>query len=214
MQFDVFLRLAHQELHRAVEAQRFFDGSVDQLRLAPQPLPQVRPVGQHVQQIAEQVRGGFVSGDQQQDVEADDLLLGKTHTVDLGVRNRTEEVARRMGLTLRDQLAKELRHLHQLGLARRGGRAGQRSGERVGPALEIGLARFRNAHHPRDDGDGQRRGESIDDVEVATERQRLDEIVGYPRDIGFDALQHRRRERLVHDRTQLRVARRIVSQRR
>jgi hypothetical protein len=60
MQIDVFVRFAHQELHRAVEAQRFLDGRIEQLRLAPQPLPEVGSVGEHVQHVAKQVRGGFV----------------------------------------------------------------------------------------------------------------------------------------------------------
>src|SRR4029079_9475588 len=59
VEIDVFLRFAHQELYGTVEAQRLFNGGIDQFRLAPQSLPEVRSVGEHVQQIAEQIRGGF-----------------------------------------------------------------------------------------------------------------------------------------------------------
>ena len=65
----------------------------------------------------------------------------KPDSVDLGVDDRAEEIARRVRPSLRDQLAEKLRHLHHFGLARRGRCAGQRSGQRIGPAFEIRLAR-------------------------------------------------------------------------
>jgi hypothetical protein len=69
-----FADTAEQRLHRRVEAQHLLDERCDERAVGPQLGLHVRSFEQHDERVSEQVRGGLVAGDQQQDAEVDQLV--------------------------------------------------------------------------------------------------------------------------------------------
>jgi hypothetical protein len=78
MQLDVFQRFTHDaELHDWQVPQQFLDRAGDQRGVGVQRRELVGIVQQRERPESERVRGGPVAGDQQQERDADDLLVGQ-----------------------------------------------------------------------------------------------------------------------------------------
>ena len=109
----------------------------------------------------------------QQEAEADVLLVGERHAVDLRLDQHAEDVVGRSLATLPAQLLRQDGDVDRaLGRGRRRHRVARLPGEEVvGPPAGVVVALGWDAEHGADHGRGQQRRELVDDVELRTALQ-------------------------------------------
>ena len=174
VQLDVLEQVAGEHLAGGVEAQRLLDPRVDhrgrRARVRSKTCCELVGVpGQVEERVAEQLGGGLVAGDDHQEQERDDLLVGEPVAVDLGLEQRAGEVVGRPAPALVDHV------LVVADQAERGSDAGRRDVVDAVLAVhhEVGLAAYLDAvglgdaHHLGDDVHRELAGEVGDPVEAA-----------------------------------------------
>ena len=160
------------EVHRRLVAQQFLDQADAQVGLVAQPLQHVGVAQQREHAVGDEVDGGLVAGDEQQDQRGDQFAaLHPPVRAVVGDQPGQQVVAWVGAAALRqlDQVRAEL-------LERVVGLLLQLLGRRVGPtestiastqALEARLVLARHAEQLADHRDRERVGEVVDEVELA-----------------------------------------------
>src|SRR5262249_6827029 len=120
--------------------------------------------------VAEEVRRRFMAGDQQEEAEAEKLVVSEGPTIHLGGKERAHEVVAWCGAALGKEAAEVLgerlgggnRSLAELG----GGHVGgvRATDEVARPRAKRGTIPRRDPHELRDDGRRQRPRELVDEV--------------------------------------------------
>ena len=103
-QFDGGQRGAEGELHRADVAQRLLDEVGDELRIGRDLRELLRVSKQNLSSRADQVDRRLEAGKQKEGRGTDDVAVVQAIAIYLGRRHGTEEVARRVGPTLLEQV--------------------------------------------------------------------------------------------------------------
>ena len=118
------------------------------------------------------------AGDEQE-AEADDLLVGERRAVDLGLDQHAQDVVGRALPARRRELVGEHGDLHRpLGRGRGRHRVARLAGEQVvGPLAGVVVAVGRDAEQGADDGGRQERGELVHHVELVTARRAVEQRV-------------------------------------
>lgn len=160
---------AEQAMHGGVPPEDFLDGGGEQVGAIGEELCLVGVRGEGGGTVADQVRGGFVAGDEEQDGEQGDLGCGEGLGV-VGVARRDEaadEIVARFVASALDDGGQVAEHLRQ-GLLGLGGlpAAGQCADEGVRPPFEVVSSLGWDAEQFGDDDDRERERDLFDEVAV------------------------------------------------
>ena len=91
VELDVVRQRPVHVLRRVVEAQRLLDRVGDERRIVDEERTLLGMLGQQLDRVGEQLRRRLVAGDDEQDAEAEQLLLGERSAVDLEVEQIGDE---------------------------------------------------------------------------------------------------------------------------
>ena len=107
--FKRFVGDAGRHLHWAVVTQQFLDGRLCRPWVRHQCLPLVWVPQQSQGAVADQVDGGFVSGDQEQGARAEQFRFGQLLPLRLQADKRGNQIVLRLGAALRQQAVEIVR---------------------------------------------------------------------------------------------------------
>ena len=101
VQLDLPHRGARQHLRRRLDAQHLLDGRGEQRRVGDERGALVGMAGEQLGAVPDQARRGVVAGDEEQEREPEELLVGQVLAVGLGGDQRAHEVVARRDPALR-----------------------------------------------------------------------------------------------------------------
>ena len=160
--------------------------------------------GEHADAVGDELRGGLVPARDQEQAEADDLLVGERGPVDLRLHQRAEDVVGRALPARHRELVGQHRDLHR-SLRGRGWRhrvAGLAREEVVGPLPGVVVTVGGDAEHGADDRRRQQRGELVHHVELVTPvesvEQRARPLAHARFELGDAARREPARDQLAH----------------
>ncbi|MFN8642092.1 MAG: hypothetical protein U0802_10720 [Candidatus Binatia bacterium] len=205
-------------LHRTVVAQELLHRAADQRRIVLQAAALFGMAQQGQDGVGDQVGGGFVSGAEDQPAEGQQLGAAQDVALVLDRHQGADQVvARRRPARLGDvaQIGGHVLERRLAGAQAAGGlqRVEQRR-QRVRPVFEAGAVGARDAEQLGDHHHRQRIGEGGDQIHAPPRPHRLEQLVDQRLDARLQAFDHARREGLVDQPAQARVARRIDHQQR
>lgn len=194
--FGVDDGLAEEALDRRFEAEGFFDEVGDELGLRAEPLHDLRVMDEEHHAGGDEVRRGFVPGDE--DLLEDAEHLGHIERArlfafeaDMGVEEVGEDIVAGVGAALFETLGEVVLEfddgLRALDFAFAGEEAAEGCDGVIGPALEAVHIGAVDAEGIGDDGEGKRHGELADELDFAVVDEAVDEVVGDGGDGGFEA---------------------------
>ena len=218
MRFAVFDDAPQVELHRGVEAQQLLHPGRDPARVLPQQPHLLGVFEERQHAVADEVGRRLVAGDEQQAQHGQRLALRQRVAGLLRTGEGADDVVARLapaGLDDRQEVGVE-------GLARGGcARPLPRPDERlenaravVRPLREAGPVLGRHPQHLRDHDHRERTGHGAHQVEAGRIVHGVEQLVHHRPDVRLEGVDHPRRERLVDQRPQARVVRRIEEQHR
>src|SRR5579864_9074955 len=111
MQFDIARGCAHEPLKRRAVPEHFFDRRGKQFGPGAQEGKLIGVGGQAKQRVVNQVGGGFLSADEKQLEESEQVGVGEALAVDLGVNEPGEQVVGGMGTAFENQVDQIIAHL-------------------------------------------------------------------------------------------------------
>ena len=150
--------------------------------------------------IGDQAHRRLVTRDDEEHDHAVELVLGESVASVLGEDERADEVVGGLGASLREQIV-EVRDelvpaaLGDLPVLRRQRRHDDVARPRAEPLSILD----RDAEQLRDDGDGERESEVVDELHAPALLDQVDQIVGDLLDARAELLDDARRERLRHE---------------
>ena len=164
--------------------------------------------GQHA--AGDQVHGGFVAGDDQQEDHRHQLVVAHAVGGVVGFDQGADQVVARLLAALANQLAHVAEEEKHVGngpdrAARRGG--GAEDG--TAPAMKLVLVAEIDAQHFGDDRGGNGQRVVANQVDAPAAAKALDQLVGQRLDAAAHAVDDARREGHLHQRSQAGVIRRI-----
>jgi hypothetical protein len=203
-------------LHGAVEAQQLLDGALQQGGLAAQALQLAGMAQQREQAVPQQVAGGLVAGREEQDGGGQDLVVGEAVVALLRAHQPRQQIVLGLDAPSRQQLAhvglELLDRRHRAREDRRAERPVQDRRRVARPGLETAMVLRRHAQQLADHEHRQQDRELGHPLHLAARAGRCEQLVRKPLDARAQALDHARREGLVHQMTQSGVGGRVEHQ--
>ena len=213
---DRLQRHADGLLHRPVVAQQFVDRLRVDARVGRPPAQLVGVTQERERAVADEVHGGLVAGDVQQQHERHQLGGAQPVSGFLHLQQRRQQVVAQVLTSVGDHLAEVL--AHQLGRRLRRvdrgvvGRGLERCGERLRPVAHLVGTIDRQGEQIADHLERHGERELVDELDRASLGGDVEDVVDQLLDAGPQPLDRRRRERLGDQAAQPRVIGRVEVQ--
>ncbi len=213
------VRDAGGPLHRAVVAQQLLHRAADERGLPMEAFELGGMPEQGKEAVADQVHGGLVAGDEEQDAGGEQLALGEPVALLLHCDEGGEQVRARMAAALGEQRAEVVRDpapadapaLHDRRVGRDADRVEAPDDVRR-PLLDLLVVADRHPQHVADDGHGKGIGEIGDHVHPPRRLHPVEQAVDHALDLAAHALDHPGGERPVDERPQAGVVGRVAEE--